>query len=840
MKKLVLLDGNSLINRAFFALPPMSDNKGRLTHAVYGFVSMLIRIINELKPTHMAAAFDLKGPTFRHIKFEDYKATRKPMPDELGSQLPILKELLRAMDIHIAEKTGYEADDIIGAIAQKTPFETVIVSGDRDTLQLVSDTTRVWLTRKGISNVSEYDLISLKEEGFTPEMIIELKALMGDSSDNIPGVPGIGEKTATTLLNKYGNLDEIYNNINEIQGKLKDKLTEGRELAYLSRELATIDLNAITDLNLSEMEFHYPFKKEVQDMLVELGFRSIISRLEFNCVIKVETTGETVIIKDLKELRKLNEIIARAGKTAVFLDSDFHIAVDTKTEYVISPSDDLLGELRFEQIINELNTLADPEIKKIAFDYKGLKKRIKELQGLTDDLMLKYYVANAGSGAEKYGDLLSAQGMCGKYPAIEMLIINENLEKKIFETDTADLYYKIEIPLISVLYDMEETGFKADKAVLEELYANYSEILNELTAKIYAMTNKQFNINSSRQLQDVLFNDLHLPSLKKSKTGFSLSGDVLVKMKKMHPVIDLIIRYRHISKLISTYIEGFRYQIGADCRIHTVFKQAATATGRLSSTEPNLQNLPIRDEMGREIRRMFIASEGNELICADYSQIELRLLAHFSLDPKLINSYLSGEDIHARTAAEIFKVGIDEVTPEMRRNAKAVNFGIIYGISSFGLSENADISVKEAKAYIDKYFETYPKVQEYMNKNVETAKATGRIKTITGRLRFIPELMSSNYNIRSFGERAAMNMPLQGSAADIIKIAMINVCKALKKNNLKSRLILQIHDELVVDAPVKEKEAVIDILKEEMEGAVALRVPLVVDISSGKSLYETK
>lgn len=843
MKKLVLLDSNSLINRAFFALPPMSDDKGRLTHAVYGFVSMLIRIIKELKPTHMVAAFDLPAPTFRHEKFQDYKATRKPMPDELGSQLPILKDLLTLMNIAIAELEGYEADDIIGTLAKKTPFDTVVVSGDKDTLQLVGETTRVWLTRKGISNVDEYDLISLNAEGFTPEKIIELKSLMGDASDNIPGVRGVGEKTAMMLLDKYCTLDNIYENIDEIKGKLKENLINNKDMAYLSKELATIDDDAPIDCDIDKLVFRYPFSKDVKEMLYGLGMRSLIGRLDFaETVEKVETQAELIKVTKIEQLKGLNDSLIKARIMAINLDTDIHIAYNTKTEYVISPSDDLLGDFSYDEIINTLKgALTDQEVRKIAFDYKSLKQRLNgNIRGLYQDIMLKYYVANAGTGAASVKELFEAYGMNGEFSAVELLKIHEDLEKKLEETGTADLYYNIEIPLIPILYEMERTGFTVDKSILEELAGNYSCLLSELTEQIYAYSGKEFNINSSRQLGDVLFNTLDLPQLKKNKTGYSLSYDVLVKMRKMHPVIDLIIKYRHIFKLLSTYIEGFRFQIGTDGRIHTVFKQAVTSTGRLSSTEPNLQTIPIKDEMGREIQKMFVGSKGNILTCADYSQIELRLLAHFSGDDKLIISYINGEDIHRRTAAEILNVPIDKVTTDMRRKAKAVNFGIIYGISPYGLSENIDIPVKAAKEYIERYFQSYPKVRDYMDKNIEIAKTTGRIKTITGRIRNIPELNSSNYNIRSFGERAAMNMPLQGSAADIIKIAMINVSRALIKNNMKSRLILQIHDELVVDTAIEEKDQVRQILKEEMESAVALRVPLVVDISSGVNLFEAK
>lgn len=840
MKKLVLLDSNSLIHRAFYALPPLSDSKGRYTNAIYGFMSMLVRIIKELKPTHMVAAFDLKGPTFRHKMYDKYKATRKPMADELASQIPLLKDLIREMGIAIVELEGYEADDIIGTLAKKTHFDTVVVSGDRDNLQLVSKNTRVWFTKKGISNVEELDLISLGAKNLTPDMIIEVKSLMGDSSDNIPGVPGVGEKTALALLSKYETLDGVYTHIEEIKGKLKERLIENKELAYLSKELATIDTNVPFDYDIRKYEFRYPFKSGVKKMLEELEIRRLISRFEYDEDIEKHITkAEIIEISTINEIKILNENILGSGVMAIDYGVDkIHIAYDKNKEYIIIPSDDLLGELRFDEIKSALSeSLKSNNVKKIAFDYKNLKYKL-DINGLYQDLMLKSYVVGMGFGFDSVERMLEAYGMCGDCLAVELFKINELLEQKLIETKTNDLYYNIELPLVDVLYDMEKIGFRVDREILEELSSNLCERLDLLTSQIYSYSDREFNINSTRQLGEVLFDQLKLPSLKKNKTGYSLSYDVLHKMRSMHPIIDLIIEYRHIAKLISTYIEGIRNQVGSDGRVHTIFKQAATTTGRLSSTEPNLQNIPIRDEIGKKIRKMFVASVGNTLTSADYSQIELRLLAHFSSDEKLVQSYLNDEDVHSRTAAEIFEVDIKDVTPDMRRKAKAVNFGIIYGISSFGLSENINITVNSAKIYIDKYFQTYPKVKEFMDNSIALAKESGKIRTITGRLRAIPELKSSNYNIRSFGERAAMNMPLQGSSADIIKIAMINVYNRLRDEGLKSRLILQIHDELVIDTYPNEKERIMEILTEEMEGAVALRVPIMVDIKNGYSLYE--
>lgn len=844
MEKLVLLDSNSLVNRAFYALPPLTDSKGRVTNAVYGFASMLNRIIKELKPTHMVCAFDRKEPTFRHKKYKDYKGTRKGMPEDLASQMPLLKDLLKEMGIQIIELAGYEADDIIGTLSKKVEFETVIISGDKDNLQLVSDTTQVWYTKRGITDIVEYDLLTMKNEGLTPRYIIEAKGLMGDSSDNIPGVPGVGKKTAEKLLTAYGNLEGVYEHIDEQKGKLKERLIENKDLAFLSRELGIIDTDIPLDFKVEDLKFFYPFKSTVLDMMNELGFKTLVPRFKFEeAVNTVEYSSQTIEVEDEKTLVQLIKKIKLHQLMSIEIGKDIHLAYNDKAEYIIRPANDLLSSgLSYDEILRHLAEVLDSkEIKKITFDYKDLKHKLSgNLNGLYHDLMIKSYVSDGGQVYKDLHALLTFYGFSGDSPALEMILLSDILETKLNDTNTCHIYYDIEMPLIEVLYDMEMSGFNIDRNILEDLSSHFKAEIERLANDIYQFTAQPFNINSSRQLNDVFFNQLHLPAIKKNKTGYSLSADILEQMIDMHPIVELVLNYRKLSKLQSTYIDGLRNQIDSVGKVHTVFKQANTSTGRLSSTEPNLHNIPIRDEVGKEIRKMFVAGKDRTLVCADYSQIELRLLAHMSEDEKLIASYKGGIDIHRLTATEVFNVSPLEVTPNMRRTAKAVNFGIVYGISSFGLSQSIKISVKEAKDYIDKYFETYPKVKFYMDSNVQKAKDLGYVVSLSGRVRNIPELKSPNYNIRSFGERVAMNSPLQGGGADIIKIAMINLHKRMKKAGLKSEMILQIHDELIIDALNSELDMVKTMLVEEMENAVELKVPLIADMATGANWYEAK
>lgn len=838
--KLVLIDGNSLLNRAFYAMPSLTDGKGRSTGGLYGFVSMLNKLINNEKPTHIAVAFDLKGPTHRHIKFAAYKAQRKPMPDELAEQLPLLKALLKAMRIAYIEKEGFEADDILGTLSKQFDIPTVIVSGDRDCLQLIDEKTTVFYTRRGITDVVEYTPMRLLEEGLTPQQVTDLKGLMGDSSDNIPGVPGVGEKTARQLIAEYGNLDNIYLNIDDIKGKLKEKLEENRTMAYFSKELATITRDMDCGVTLDALQLKYPFNVEAENMMRDFDFRSLVERFEFEASIStVELNGDAVYITDKEELKKILSD-TKVKFFAYRLGKELAFSFDTAREYRVAFASDLLAEgidcdYAVKYLLNILNNQA---ITKITFDVKSdYHAFAAELFGSVydaEDVMLMSYVLDAGYNWDSLEAMLKFYGYSASRPAAELLDLYFELITRLKGRGLMSVYEEIEKPLVAVLYDMEKTGFKVDKSVLDELENKFSTELQALTSDIYTFAGHQFNINSPKQLGTVLFDELKLPTDKKKSTG----ADKLNFLADKHPIIPLLLRYRQLSKLLSTYIIGLT--LGSDGRLRTVFKQAVTTTGRLSSTEPNLQNIPVRTSDGREIRRAFIASEGNVLVTADYSQIELRLMAHYSRDKELVKAYNENRDIHTATAAKVFNVLEIEVSDEMRRRAKAVNFGIIYGISDFGLSESIKTSVAEAKRFIEKYFETYPAVKKYMDDTKKMALENGYVTTLFGRVRFIPELKSSNYNIRSFGERAAMNMPLQGTASDIIKIAMKNVHSALKAKDLRAKLILQVHDELIVDSPKEEAELVKNILKFEMESVISLAVPLIAEVGCGKNWMEAK
>lgn len=849
MTKILLLDSNSLINRAYYALPPLANRQGVFTNAVYGYLSMLAKLINDHKPTHIAAIFDLKAPTFRHKMYDLYKATRKPMQPELASQLPILKELLEALGVKILTKEGYEADDIIGTLAKRFDEDTIIVSGDRDVLQLVDDNTCVFNTKRGVSDIKVYDLLSLEEEGFTPKKIIEYKALAGDHSDNIPGAPGVGDKTAINLLNTYGGLDGIYLNIDQIKGKLREKLIDNKDIVYLSRELATINTDAPIECELSDIIFENAPKESFFTRLNELEIKSLASRfgkkeeknndLPFN----VEDTPKKIDIK-IKEISDFNDLVEllNGDFSAISLNigNNITFSFDGNTEYIVHCSESLfdLG-IAFDDAIMEFKkVLESKEIIKIMFDVKANMKFFKgydiTINLPYEDVLLKGYLLNSTNTIKSVNDLLLPLGY-ENYISAGIYNISTTQDADIKKKELTSLYNDIEKPLIEVLFDMEEEGFTINLSVLNALAQKYTEEIKALTEKIYELAGTKFNINSPQQMGNVLFERLGLPHGKKTKTGYSVSADILEELD--HPIVTEILRYRQLSKLHSTYIEGMRSVMDKSGKVHTVFKQCLTATGRLSSTEPNLQNIPNRTEEGREIRKMFVPSEGNVLVTADYSQIELRLLAHFSEDPVLIEAYNEGKDIHSITASKIYGVPLEDVTKSMRTSTKAVNFGIIYGISAFGLAKNIGVAPWQAKEFVDKYFLTYPCVRDYMQSNADFARENYYIKTLAGRLRYFPELRSPNKNIRNFGERAAMNMPLQGSSADIIKIAMINVYNALKNGGFKAKLILQVHDELVIDCPIKEMDAVKKLLQNEMEKAVTLKVPLIADAKSGSDWY---
>lgn len=843
--KLLLLDSNSLINRAFYALPGLQDSKGRYTGALFGFSSMLAKLIKSEKPTHIAAAFDVHQPTFRHLKYDGYKAKRHPMPEELRAQVPAMKELLTAMGIRVVELPGFEADDIIGTLAAKSPMETLIVSGDKDVLQLVSDKTTVLHTRKGITDVIRYTPEVLKENYLSAQGVIELKSLMGDTSDNIPGVPGVGEKTAKDLIFKYETLDNVYRHIDDIKGKLREKLENGRESAEFSHWLATIDTNApIETGDYSAFAFSPLLPFESKKLMIGYDFKSLVDRFTFAEPVETvdEVTADTVEINDLASLFDAFEKNKTEKEFCFLIEKDcLQFAFSCNTNYIVRFSEDLFGEsLSFDQATDALVSFLR------VFSGRVLTYDLKKVYSLldvspknafpADDLMLLSYIADCGKSYASVRDMLESHECSVDCPASASISLEVALRKTMVQSDSMRVYEKIELPLVVVLYDMEKHGFRVNKETLSDLAERYSSELNGITHDIFSLVGHEFNLNSPKQLADVLYDELKLPSGKKRST----SADVLAELESDNPIIPLILRYRLLSKLISTYLVSMKSLIDQKGYVHTVFNQALTTTGRLSSSEPNLQNIPVREAEGREIRGAFIPSEGNVLISADYSQIELRLMAHFSQDEGLIDAFRRGVDIHASTAAKVFGVSEENVTPKMRRDAKAVNFGIIYGISDFGLSKNINCSVKEARSFIEKYLDTYPKIREYMKKAVDFAKEHGYVMTEMGRIRSLPEINSSNYALRSFGERAAMNMPLQGMAADIIKLAMIRVYDRLKKENLKAEIILQVHDELILDCPKEEENAVSVLLKEEMENVLSLRVPLTINVACGNTWKEAK
>lgn len=853
MDKLILLDSNSLINRAYYALPNLTNHSGQYTGAIFGYLNMLLKIVDTYKPTHIIATFDRKAPTFRKQIYEGYKATRKPMPHELASQLAPLKEIIAAMNIPILEMDGYEADDIIGTLAKKFDTQTFIVTGDKDSLQLIDPTTTVLLTKKGISEIAYYDEKALSEEGLVPSQIIDLKSLMGDASDNIPGVAGVGEKTAKDLLAKYSTLDGVYEHLDEIKGKLHDKLAENKDTAYLSYELATINTHSPVEITLEEAKFDYPpFSGEVKRLLKALELTKIIDRLEFD---GEENSAASLIQAEIPQAQEINsqeglsQVISKIlmqGKFAFSLSKRITIAVDDEC-YYIAIAENLLDEgIDYNAFIDSMKGIFESEkIKKICYDSKNIMHILMQndvsLKGADSDVLLKAYLIDANRNYKSEEELFNAYNLPEGEDAALIQYIDTILDRELKEKNLVKLYEELELPLVQVLFDMEKEGFRVDLDILNELKDKYSQELDGLLKEIIDYAGKPFNVNSTKQLASVLFEDLGLKTGKKTKTGYSTNVEVLNSIKNQHPIVPLILRQRELAKLKSTYLDGILPLIDSRQKIHTIFKQTVTATGRLSSTEPNLQNIPIRKSEGKQIRKMFIASPGNVLVCADYSQIELRLMAQFSGDETMLEAFNNNIDIHATTASKVFGVPIEMVTADMRRQAKAVNFGIIYGISDFGLSEDLGIPVYKARDFIAGYFATYPKVKEYMNKCVETAKEQGYVTTYMNRRREIPELKSSNYNLRSFGERVAMNMPLQGSASDIIKLAMLKVHKALKDGGYKAKLIMQVHDELIIDCPYDEVQQVKEILIDCMQNNTPdFKVKLVAECGFGNNWLEAK
>ncbi len=843
--ELILIDGNSLINRAFYATPILTAPDGTPTNAVLSFVNMLFKIEEEHNPKYIIVAFDRKEPTFRHKMYSEYKAGRHATPEELLVQIPLLKRVLDAMGVCHYEKAGFEADDIIGSLAKKYNYSTAIYTGDKDSFQLVDDTTSVYFTKRGTTDIDVYNKENFKEKTeIEPMQIIDLKALMGDSSDNIKGVAGVGEKTAKNLITTYGSVESVYEHIEEIKGKLQEKLIDGKDSAMLSKTLATINTNM--DIKLCESDFSFKtLGEEAVKIFRELRFTKLLSKLDIQ--LPEETPKKQVEVVDIKTKQEFLEVLNKNKKISLVFNRDVYFSDGVKEYKTVIPQNFLDEGLSDYEICEVLKDYLENENNSIILlDNKQDKKR-SELKGvdikaeILDVSLIKYLVDFTGKIAD-INSLVEEYGLDKNAPACALFDIYTDLFAKLKEQNLENLYFELELPLSQVLYEMEQEGFKVDLEYLKKLSQTYSEKLEVLKREI-SLYLGDINLNSPNQLSEALFIKLGLKGGKKLKRGgYSVSADVLEKIKDQHPVINLILEYRKIQKLTSTYIDGMLVFVkGENNLVKTTFNQALTSTGRLSSSEPNLQNIPIRSEEGKEIRKMFVSRFDNGyIVSSDYSQIELRLLADFSKCERLIKAFSNGEDIHAVTASRVFGVPLCDVTSEQRRSAKAVNFGIVYGISAYGLSEQIGVSPKEAGEYIDAYFGLYPEIKYYMDSNVEFTRKTGYATTMLGRKRYIKEINSSDHNLRSFGERVAMNMPLQGSAADVIKEAMIKVYKELKRLNLKSKLILQIHDELVIDAPEEEREIVEKILKEQMESVTVGKVKLEVETYSGKTWYEVK
>ena len=903
-EKIVLLDGNSIMNRAFYGIPILTNSQGTYTNAVYGFLNIMLKILDEESPNYMIVAFDVKKPTFRHERYAEYKGTRKGMPEELKAQMPIIKEVLQAMNIKIIERAGYEADDILGTIARNSEKEGLavsLVSGDRDLLQIATDRIQIRIPktkRNGTEIEDYYTKYVIEKYGVEPLQIIDLKGLMGDAADNIPGVPSIGEKTATKIIKEFGSVENAIENIDKVMpNKARESLRENVDKAMLSKELATIKTDCELDYTLEEATIDDMFNEEAVKLFKQLEFKNLLSRIQCSDVLQKQLELEVINVDNLADserifadiikqysgalsngvadLRKEGQAFKAIGLRLCNIDQQNLAFIAYEKDKVVCLKEE--GFITFDYIIDKIKSLLDNKVMVVINDVKSqlsfLDKKDSEYISTvvnTDyifDIALAGYLIKPLSDTYNYDDLAkdysnimlpSMKELIGKDKKQSQEVINEhmvqgyeydayvnfafceNVVKELFNTSMMNLMLDIELPLAYTLYDMEKRGIKAKEDELKSYGERLQKRIEDLELLIYDLAGEQFNINSPKQLGVALFEDLALPCKKKTKSGYSTSADVLESLKNQHPVVSMVLQYRTLSKLNSTYCEGLLKVIGDDGRIHSSFNQTETRTGRISSTEPNLQNIPVRTELGREMRKFFTARDGWVLVDADYSQIELRVLADISGDKNMIDAFKNNQDIHAITASQVFNMPLDFVTGEMRSRAKAVNFGIVYGIGAYSLAKDIGVTNKEAKNYIESYLKHYRGIDKYMHDVVEKAKDTGYVETVFGRRRYLPELSASNGMTRAFGERVARNAPIQGTAADIIKIAMIKVDKRLAEENLEARLVLQVHDELIVECPSHESMRVAMILQEEMEKAVSLSVPLVADSAVGKTWYDAK
>lgn len=886
MEKWVLIDGNSIAYRAFFAMPPLTNSAGMHTNAVFGFTQMLLKLLEEEKPTHMLVAFDAGKVTFRHEGYEDYKGGRQKTPPELSEQFPVLKETLKAFGIAQFELAGYEADDIIGTltrIADERGVQAVVVSGDKDMLQLASDHVTIAITRKGVTEIEHYNPGAIQEKyGLTPLQIIDLKGLMGDTSDNIPGIPGVGEKTALKMLHEFGTVENVLANTDSLKGKMKEKVENHKEDAMMSKKLATIFREVPLENKADEIAYGGYDKATLAESFRKLEFKSLIERLDLNAsnaagadAVPSDASYELIIVDDTTPAETLNE--ALAGTECVYIEAVGENAHQAQLLGLALSAGERVYALSYEVLMGNAGEpvrswLADPEAPKQGYDLHKAELALAwhgiELRGMSFDVMLAAYLLDPTESdqslsflAGKYGipsiasdETVYGKGAKFKVPELDILaghlaqkaagvkrlipLQYEELEKN----GMSNLYFELEQPLSVVLASMEKKGIKVNPEVLQELGRELERNIKQYMSDIYSHAGMEFNINSPKQLGEVLFEKLQLPVIKKTKTGYSTDAEVLEKLEPYHEIVRLILHFRQLSKLQSTYVEGLLKEIRQDTgKVHTYYRQTIAATGRLSSQFPNLQNIPIRLEEGRRIRKAFVPSEpGWYMLAADYSQIELRVLAHISGDEKMKEAFLNDIDIHTKTAMDVFGVPQDEVDANMRRQAKAVNFGIVYGISDFGLSNNLGITRKDAGRFIEQYFEAFQGVRGYMDNIVMQARRDGYVTTLLERRRYLPEIKASNFNLRSFAERTAMNTPIQGTAADIIKLAMVKMDKVLEERGLRSRMLLQVHDELVFEVPEDELETMKTLVPEVMESAIELDVPLKADVNFGVNWYEAK